>query len=258
METDKERIKESFGRAAAGYVVSETHAAGPDLVRLVELVAPSPEGRLLDVATGGGHVALAMAPRAGLTVSSDLTREMLEEARRFITSRGFPSVVYCAADAECLPFADSSFDYVTCRIALHHVSRVGSVFREIFRVLRPGGCFGLVESMVPDEPVLADFLNRMEALRDPTHVRSRTRSEWSSLLEEAGFAVEASEVFKKVHDFPAWARRSSALDEAGLQALEKAFLAGPPEAAEYFRFSTKEGRLLSYTDDKLLLLGRKS
>lgn len=258
MVSDKGRIKESFGRSAAEYVLSETHAAGPDLARLVELVAPSPEGRLLDVATGGGHVALAMAPHAGLTVSSDLTRGMLQEARRFIASRGFPSVVYCAADAEYLPFVDSSFHQVTCRIALHHVSDVSSVFREIFRVLRPGGCFGFVDSMVPDERKLVEFLNRMEALRDPTHVRSRTRSEWSSLLEAGGFEVEAAEVFKKVHDFQAWARRSSALDEAGLQALEKAFLEGPPEAAEYFRFSLKEGRLLSYADDKLLLLGRKS
>lgn len=257
MAEEKRQIKERFGEAAAQYVESETHAAGPDLVRLVELVAPVADGRLLDVATGGGHVALALAPHAGLMVASDLTLEMLRAARRFITERGFSSVIYCTADAEYLPFIDASFSAVTCRIALHHVTNLDKILEEVCRVLCPGGCFGLVDSMVPDDIELADFLNRMEKLRDPTHVRSRTQREWMNFLEAAGFRIKAAEVFKKVHDFPAWARRLSYLDETGREALERSFLEAPPNVAEYFRLNVSDGRLLSYTDDKLLLLGRK-
>ncbi|MFQ5893475.1 MAG: class I SAM-dependent methyltransferase, partial [Nitrospinota bacterium] len=239
------------------YVISETHAAGPDLARLVELVAPSAAGRLLDVATGGGHVALALAPHAGLTVASDLTLAMLVEARRFMTDRGFPVVVCCAADAEHLPFGEASFTAVTCRIALHHVPAIERALGEVYRVLAPGGCFGFVDSMVPDDLKLAEFLNHVERLRDPTHVRSRTRSEWIALLEAAGFHIEAAEVFKKTHAFASWAGRSSQLDAAGRQALEEEFLSAPSEVAEYFRYEVADGRLVSYTDDKLLLLGRK-
>lgn len=257
MTEEKRHIKERFGETAAQYVESETHAAGPDLARLVELVAPMANGRLLDVATGGGHVALALAPHAGLMVASDLTHEMLKAAQSFITERGFPSVVYCAADAESLPFVDASFSAVTCRIALHHVSSLEKVLKEVYRVLCPDGCFGFVDSMVPDDVELADFLNRMEKFRDPTHVCSRTQEEWIDLLEAARLRVEVAEVFKKVHDFGAWAMRSLHLDAAGRGSLERAFLEAPSKASEYFRFNIADGRLLSYTDDKLLLLGRK-
>lgn len=257
MPTHKADTRERFEKRAAQYVISETHAAGPDLARLVELVGPTAEGRLLDVATGGGHVALAMAPHAGLTVASDLALGMLKEARRFITGKGFTEVAYCAADAECLPFLEASFDAVTCRIALHHVDDLGGVLSEVHRVLWPGGCLGFMDSMVPDDSRLADFLNRMETIRDPTHIRSRTRGEWTALLEAAGFEIEEAEVFKKVHDFKAWARRSSYIDEAKLEELERAFLDAPPGAADYFDFRKEAGRLVSYTDDKLLLLGRK-
>lgn len=254
---DKERIKDQFGQAAAHYVASPTHAAGADLARLVELVAPSASGCVLDVATGGGHVALALAPHAGATVASDLTVAMLIEARRFITERGFPGVEHCAADAERLPFAEASFSAVTCRIAFHHVPDVEQAVAEVHRVLVPGGCFGFVDSMVPDDPVLADFLNRAERFRDPTHVRSRTQEEWGLLLETAGFRLEVSEVFKTRHPFAAWAARIPHLDAAGRLDLERTFLDAPPRAAEYFRYEVEEGRLVSYTDDKLLLLGRK-
>jgi ubiquinone/menaquinone biosynthesis C-methylase UbiE len=257
MTAHKGQIKEQFARSAGKYVTSKTHAAGADLARLVELVAPNEEGRLLDVATGGGHVALAVAPHMGLTVASDLTRGMLKEARRFITGQGLPSVIYCAADAEFLPFHEATFDAVTCRIALHHVSNLNAVLKDFYRVLDEGGCFGFVDSMVPDEPPLADFMNRMETLRDPTHIRSQTLQEWTALLESAGFRIEAAEVFKKVHDFDAWAKRSSYIDESKREYLEEAFLKAPSRAVKYFRFHIEGGRLISYTDDKLLLLGRK-
>jgi ubiquinone/menaquinone biosynthesis C-methylase UbiE len=254
---DKERIKDQFGQAAAQYVASPTHAAGEDLARLVELVAPSASGRLLDVATGGGHVALALAPHAGAIVACDITLAMLVEARRFISEQGFPRVECCVADAERLPFADASFSAVTCRIAFHHVPDVARAVSEVQRVLAPGGCFGFVDSMVPDDAELADFLNQVERFRDPTHLRSRTQSEWASLLEAAGFRLEAAEVFKKTHPFASWASRIGHLDAAGRGELERTFLGAPPRVAEYFRFEVEEGRLVTYTDDKLLLLGRK-
>lgn len=254
---EKGRIKELFGRSATHYVKSETHSKGADLARLIEMVAPSARGRVLDVATGGGHVALSLAPIAGLTVASDLTLGMLKEARRFISEQGWPGVLFCAADAETLPFSNGAFTAVTCRIALHHVQALESAFSEFYRVLAPGGCLGFQDSMVPEDSRLGDFLNRVERLRDPTHVRSRTRHEWSRLIEGAGFRLEGAEVFKKEHDFPAWAGRSSSLDEAGRVSLERAFLEAPEAAADYFKIHVERGRLVSYTDDKLIILARK-
>src|SRR5690606_39820909 len=61
--------------------------------------------------------------------------------------------------AEDLPFADGSFDLVTCRIAPHHFADVQRAVHEVARVLRPGGLFLLIDSVAPEDPELDEFLN---------------------------------------------------------------------------------------------------
>ncbi|MDP2299938.1 MAG: methyltransferase domain-containing protein, partial [Actinomycetota bacterium] len=69
--------RERFGQRAGGYRASALHAGGPDLELLVELAAAGPNVRVLDVATGGGHVALALARTGADVTACDLTPEML-------------------------------------------------------------------------------------------------------------------------------------------------------------------------------------
>src|SRR5262245_47189736 len=95
----KNLAQETFGAAAQGYVTSAIHAKGADLRRLVELAQPHGDERLLDVATGGGHTALAFAPHVREVIASDLTPRMLAAAEQFIRAQGVTNVSFEQADA---------------------------------------------------------------------------------------------------------------------------------------------------------------
>lgn len=255
-EQIKQRVKDQFGGAGDAYVVSATHREGDDLARLVEVAELNADVVALDVATGGGHTGLALAPHVRHVTFSDLTPRMLEHAEDFVRSSGVENADFQVADAEDLPFADASFDLVTCRIAPHHFANVRQAVREVARVLRPGGLFLLLDSAVPEDPALDELINTLERRRDPSHVRSYTIAEWTAFLDEAGLAVELSEIFLKRHEYGDWTARSRMTAE-DREALVAWVLAWPPEAKATVKIEEAGGRFIAFTDEKVLMKARK-
>src|SRR6266581_6211669 len=141
----KAQVQEYFARTAESYVASFSHRTGDDLQRLIELGEWNSQQLALDIATGGGHTALAVAPHVGQIVVTDLTPRMLEKAREYILAQGVTNAQFQTADAEQLPFAAESFDRVTCRIAPHHFPDIAQFVQEVARVLKPGGIFLLID-----------------------------------------------------------------------------------------------------------------
>ncbi|HEY7033994.1 MAG TPA: methyltransferase domain-containing protein [Thermomicrobiales bacterium] len=248
----KRRVRDQFSSSAADYVRSVTHSSGADLARMVELADPEVDDVLLDVATGGGHVARIFGPLVGRVVLADLTRPMLIEAMRFLYSSGLGGVDGVAADAEHLPFSGATFNLVTCRIAPHHFPRPDRFVLETSRVLKPDGRFILIDSTVPDG-TLGDFFNRFEKLRDPSHVRSLTIEEWSGLIAESGLSLRAIESFRKRHDFDDWTARSRTTPEARATLVEMMRSLGN-EAGSEFEVEWDDGRLVSFSDVKTLFV----
>jgi|SRR5579884_466348 len=258
-ETDvevKERVRQQFAGSGDAYVTSLLHASGPDLARTVELAAPRPGDRLLDIATGGGHVALAFAPLVAAVVASDLTPEMLAQAERFLAAHGIANASFRQADAEQLPFPDACFDIVTCRIAPHHFPHPERFVAEVARVLKPEGRFLLEDSTVPEGDA-GVFFNAFERGRDPSHVRSLTIGQWTDLLRASGFAVRAVETFRKRHDFAEWTARSR-LPAAERPRLAATMLAASPELQTEFAVERDGDRLIAFTDAKTLFLAVRS
>ena len=128
-------VEKQFGAHAAGYATSPVHAKGASLQRLVEVVKPETHWRALDVATAAGHTALAFAPYVAHVTATDITDEMLAEAEKLASARGTANITTAKADAQALPFADASFDLVTCRIAAHHFPDIPQFATEVWRVL---------------------------------------------------------------------------------------------------------------------------
>lgn len=254
----KQRVQAQFGAAAEEYVASAGHAAGDDLEQLVAWAEGGPGRHALDVATGGGHTALALAPRYGQVVASDLTDRMLATAERFIREHGVTNVEFQRADAEDLPFPATSFDLVSCRIAPHHFPNVGQFVGEVARVLKPGGLFLLEDSVTPEDPAAAAFLNQAEKLRDPTHVRSLPVQEWHQLLANVGLLVEESRLFPKTHPFASWLDRAHTPATASA-ALATLFRTAPAAARDALAIVVDAaGQVVSYTDQKIVLKARKT
>ncbi len=252
-EAAHERVRQTFAPNAEAYVSSVAHASGADLARLVEVAAPQASDHALDVSTGGGHTALALAPLVARVVASDLTPRMLAVARAHITAQGATNVDYVIADAERLPFLDESFDLVTVRIAPHHYPDVARAVREMARALRRGGRLVVIDNIAPADPTLDALLNAWERRRDPSHIRSHTLAQWRAFVAQAGLRLTHEEVGRKRVAFTPWAERTQ-MAHADRAALETDMLAATADARACFAITPgDDGRLESWTMEYTLL-----
>ena len=247
----KDEVSRQFGRNARAYALSEGHARGSDLGLVVDMLAPQPEWRVLDVATGAGHTAAAVAPHVQSVMAIDLAPEMVFETELLFASRLLENAVATVMDVERLNFESGAFDAVTCRIAPHHFIDVEEALREIARVLPQGGVFVMEDSFAPQARSMDTFINTVEKLRDPTHVRSYTKREWRAMLQAAGFRVVKSMNYRKMHDIEDW------MNKAGLPAAQRpavldCFRDASPKAQRHFEITFDSGEPVSYVDDKVI------
>lgn len=249
-------VRRQFGLNAERYVLSHDHSKGESLDRMLEVVDPKPQWRVLDIATGGGHTALAFAPRVREVVATDITREMLDAAERFIRGKGITNVSFSEADACDLPFEDAEFDLVTCRVAPHHFPDCAKFVREMARVLKPGGTVAMIDNVVPEDRATDDYINALEKFRDPSHVRALTASEWIRLFADAGFTLGAAEIFRKARDFDAWAGLQTVSDSVRTE-LRRRLMEAPPGPAEALGPETRDNKLCFYLTE-ILLVGRRT
>lgn len=239
----QESVRRQFGRRASAYAQSRSHASGDDLRRLVELLPQGKSLEALDVATGTGHTALALAAHVGSVIGLDLTPEMLREAEALAAQRGVQNVRFLTGDAAALPFPDHRFQIVTCRRAPHHFPDVGRFLAEVGRVLEPGGVFGLVDQTSPEAAAAQDLIESFEKLRDPTHVHALTPKEWRQALHDAGLHVRHLEITTEERYVDEY------LDVAGVepavrQAIYALIEAAPRAAVEMNGFTRRDGRLM--------------
>ena len=246
------RVQEQFGASAAAYVTSPSHAAGEDLDRLLAWGAARRPDRVLDVATGGGHTALAFAGVARRVVAYDLTEPMLAAARGHVRARGAANVEFVAGDAGDLPFRDESFDVVTCRTAAHHFADVPAAVRQIHRILRAGGSLLLQDILGHDDADANAFILEVEKRRDPSHVRSYRATEWKAFLRAAGLTVMEDSVIWKLREWNEWTGRMRMTAEAR-RALDDFVRRAPERCRAAFQFQLTPDAIASFNDRQVLI-----
>ncbi|MBI2526745.1 MAG: methyltransferase domain-containing protein [Candidatus Rokubacteria bacterium] len=255
--SQKAEVQARFGATAEAYVRSAGHAGGLDLERLVAWGRSTGASRLLDIATGGGHAALAFSAFTPTVVATDLTEPMLQAARAFAATQGMTTIRFLGADVEALPFRDAAFGAATCRIAAHHFPDVPAALRQVARVLQPGGTFLLQDILGHEDPELAAFILEVEKRRDPSHVRSLSQAEWAEYLSAAGLAPLDEAVVAKVRPWEEWTGRMRMTAEARA-ALDRFVLEAPARCREAFSFTVEEGRIRAFSDRMLLVRAAKT
>lgn len=255
MDELKNSVKEQFSKNAEAYLESESHAKGDDLLQLIDWVQPRKDWSVLDIATGGGHVAKTVAPFVKRIYATDLTERMLEITAKELAMT-HPNMDFILADAEALPFLANSFDLVTCRIAPHHFPNPEKFIREVARVLRKNGKFVLIDNVSPEEEDLAEYLNTFEKMRDKSHSRCLSIKEWSSLFEQEGLQIIKSQPKKKKQNYSVWLERMVS-DKKQAGKIGDYMKNSSPLQKEYFQVKVEGNTIVSFVIDEWMVLCEK-
>ncbi len=250
-------MAQRFSAAAEQYATSEQRA-GDDLDAVVAAVAEIHPAFVIDVATGPGSTALALAAVAAQVLGTDVSDGMVATATRRATEADVSDrVSFRVADAVQLPAGDGEVDAVTCRIAAHHFADVPAAIAEVVRVLRPGGRFVLLDSEAPEDPDVAAFLHELETRRDPTHVRAFTRHEWITMIEAAGLTIVSVGSYPKPKAFAPWLERGG-IDENAQAGVRDLVRTAPPAAREVLAIEyDAAGDPARFADEKVLVVAEK-
>jgi SAM-dependent methyltransferase len=180
----KEHILDQFTRQAVPFATAAAIRNEDALNRIVKMAQAGPDDTVLDVACGPGLLACAFARVVRYVTGIDLTPAMLEQARALQRQQGLENLTWQQGDVLPLPYEDASFSIVSARFAFHHFLDPLAVLIEMRRVCRPGGRVVVADSAPAVDK--ADAFNRMERLRDPSHVRALPPDEHRALFAKAG------------------------------------------------------------------------
>ncbi|CAG2155462.1 putative methyltransferase YcgJ [Cupriavidus campinensis] len=239
----QELVAAQFGATAQAYLTSAVHAQGADLDQLKAALAhlkPVGHSRVLDLGCGAGHASFAAATQANTVVAYDLSQSMLDVVAGAARERGLTNITTQQGAAETLPFADASFCAVVSRMSAHHWRDVPAALREIRRVVKPQGKLVMIDIAGADDPLCDTWLQSVELLRDPSHIRDFSPTQWAALCEAAGFDVTVSPVWRIELDFDTWVARMRT-PEVAVAAIRHLWQQAPAEVRERYRVQPDGG-----------------
>ena len=192
-------IRDQFTRQAAPFNTASPITDAGALKMIVDAAGAGPADAVLDVACGGGIVVCAFAPHVNHATGIDTTPAMLDRARGLAAEKGLVNVSWREGDVTALPYSDGAFTIVVTRFAVHHFPDPSAVMQEMVRVCAPGGRIVVVDTCASADPAKAAEFNRLEKLRDPSHVRALPLAELQGLFRAAGLG-EPRLAFSELRD----------------------------------------------------------
>ena len=213
MPAHRDLIVEQFTKQAVPFSTAPGVRDEEALRLLVDFTGAGPEDTVLDVACGPGLVVCALAAVVRHATGIDVTPAMIERARALAAEKGLGNVTWQVGDVLPLPYPDGAFSLVVSRFAVHHFPEPSAVLAEMKRVCAPGGRVALVDVAASEDPAKAAALNRMEKLRDPSHVRALTLAELRALFGEVGLPAPRAAFYQLKSELEGLLERS--FPEAG-------------------------------------------
>jgi len=189
MLSHDDTVHQQFDPQAHAYLHSVVHARGPDLAQAQSLVAGAvrPNGAAVDVGCGPGHLSFVLARCLARVVAVDPSAQMLSTVEQTASAQGLTAIQTRQAAAESLPFDAGSFALACTRYSAHHWTDLDAAVKELHRVLEPAGYLLVIDVEGHEDALTDTHLQTMELLRDRSHVRNRSVSQWRALLSRSGF-----------------------------------------------------------------------
>ena len=250
METNASR--DQFNKQATLYATSPVHRSGPSLPVLVEMAAPKPVDRVLDVATGTGNTALALAPLVLRVIGLDVASAMLDQARARAEAEKIENAEFVSGSAEEIPFTDAEFSLVVSRHAPHHFHRLHKFLSEVRRVLKPGGRFVVADQISPSAEI-EGWVDRWERTRDPSHFRQRTVAEWKEMATSAGFSWIQDQAVPYELPFDWWVKQAGCAEKAVHELQDQASTADEVVRREMGIKFDPSGGVLSFMEPMMVV-----
>jgi ubiquinone/menaquinone biosynthesis C-methylase UbiE len=194
-QVHNQSVIEQFTKQAIPFSQKSQLSSEEILDLMVDACVVTPQDVVLDVACGPGLTACAFAKAAARVAGIDITPAMIERAKARQAEMALANLTWHVGDILSLPFPDASFSLVATRYSFHHLLDPEAALAEMTRVLKPGGRVMVMDAA--PESSKAEAYNRMEKLRDPSHVRAMPAEELLRMASEAGL-VELKAVFCKV------------------------------------------------------------
>lgn len=207
MTTQHQVNQQQYQEKSEAYLQSTVHAQGIEFAKMREAVLRYPQAQVLDLGCGGGHVSYQVAAVAERVIAYDLCAEMVELVLQQAQQKALHNIQGKVGAAEQLDFPDQHFDIVISRYSAHHWHNLGQAMQEIHRVLKPHGRVIFFDVIGSADPILDTFLQTIEMIRDPSHVRDYSVAEWTGIAEYHGFHLETIEKQSLQLDFQAWVER---------------------------------------------------
>jgi SAM-dependent methyltransferase len=189
-----ENIIDQFTRQAVPFASAPAIRNSDALATIVRMACAGPADNVLDVACGPGLLVCAFAKVVRHAVGIDITPAMLDQARKLQGELRLENISWQLGDVQALPYPDGHFSIVASRFALHHLQNPLAVLREMRRVCVEGGSLVVADSAPASAK--ADAFNRLEKLRDPSHVRAFPVEELQQMFADAGLAQPEVESYR--------------------------------------------------------------
>jgi ubiquinone/menaquinone biosynthesis C-methylase UbiE len=220
-------MADRFARTADRLAAKQDANAKALAYRVRTFVLPRGDERALDVGTGAGALAFALAPLVREVVGVDSVPELLALARERAVA--LSNVELVEADANALPFPEESFDLAATLRTLHHVAQPEAVLAELTRVTRLGGRLLVIDQLGDIDPLEALAIDRFERARDPSHTRLLPEIDLRQLFEANGLVLLRERYDDELRELGAY------LDLAGCEGpAREAALALAPQGQETY------------------------
>lgn len=215
-------IHQAFAQQAAHFEEQGLTLTSAEYLQwLVRSLSTQKHFRALDVATGTGLLARAIAPFVKDVIALDTTPEMLQTARREIERANITNIILQQGLAERLPYPRNSFDLVVSRLTIHHFVSPEVQLQEMCRVCKPGHVVGILDLLSPPQASLIEPYNRLERMRDPSHTRALTRDEFVDMIQNAGLRLCFEDMRDIEVDAERWLQMTATPEHIGNQIREQ-------------------------------------